>query len=83
MLLSMGTLAMRSELDITGTNIEVKGSMTDAPCVRVNTIDVTVTMLKDFSAKDRTRLERAADHCPIKHSFDSDVSLSVRYVYPD
>ena len=31
----------------------------------------------------RTKLERAADSCPIKHSFKDDIELSVTYHYPD
>jgi len=83
MLLSMGTLAMRSDLDISATRIEVKVSMTDQPRMRFGAIDIAVTMPPGLSEKDRKRLEGAAEHCPIKHSFASDVSISEKYIYPD
>ena len=83
MLLSMGALAARSDLDISGTQFEVKISMTDKPCMRFGAIDITVTMPQAFSERDRRRLEAAAEHCPIKHSFASDVPVSVQYIYPD
>jgi len=83
MLLSMGTLALRSDLDISGTQIEVKASMTDTPCMRVGALDIIVTMPGGLSDTDRKRLEGAADHCPIKHSFADDTTISVKYNYPD
>lgn len=83
MLISMGTLAMRSNLDISGSQIEVKASMTDKPRMRLGAIDINVTMPGGLSEKDRKRLEAAAEHCPIKHSFASDVLVSVQYCYPD
>ena len=83
MLISMGTLAMRTDLDLSGTQIEVKASMTDKPRMRIGAIDVSVTMPAGFSERDRKRLEAAAEHCPIKHSFAQDVPVSVKYNYPD
>jgi putative redox protein len=83
MLISMGTLALRSNLDISGAKIEVKISMTDKPRMRFGSIDITVDMPAGLSATDRRRLEAAAEHCPIKHSFDPEVTISAKYVYPD
>lgn len=83
MLISMGTLALRSDLDISGAQIKVKAAMTDKPRLRLGSFDITVTMPAGLSARDRKRLESAADHCPIKHSFGEDVPISVTYRYPD
>jgi uncharacterized OsmC-like protein len=83
MLLSMGALATRNEIDISGTHIEVQISTTDKPVMRINEIDIKVTMPRDFSKKDRVRLERSAEACPIKHSFGADIPISVSYSYPD
>ena len=83
MLISMGTLAMRSELDISGAQIEVKASMTDKPRMRLGAIDINLTMPAGLSAKDCKRLEAAAEHCPIKHSFASDIPITVHYNYPE
>ena len=82
MLLSMGTLARRSGLDISGAQVGVKIAMTEQPRLRFGSVDITVTMPAGLSDRDRVRLERAAEHCPIKHSFDPDVAVSVRYLYP-
>ncbi len=80
-LLSMGTLAVRSELDISGTCVDVDISMVDKPRMRIGAIDITVTMSAGFSDKDRLTLQRAAEHCPIKHSFDSDIPITVQFEY--
>jgi putative redox protein len=82
-LISMGTLAMRSDIDISGTKIDVKATMTDKPRMRLGAIGINVTMPEGLSEKDRRRLEGAAEHCPIKHSFAPDMPISVNYNYPD
>lgn len=83
LLLAMGTLALRNENDLAGTRIEVDITATDKPVMRFQSIDVQVRMPAGLSAKDRTKLERAAEGCPIKHSFASDIPINVNYAYPD
>lgn len=46
-------------------------------------IRVDVNMPAGLSEVQRTKLERAADSCPIKDSFRDDIELSVTYNYPD
>ena len=82
MLLSMGTWAMRNEVDITGTKVEVEVVATDPPKIRYQEINIKVTMVREYAEKDRIRLERAADACPIKHSFDKEIVMRVDYHYP-
>ncbi len=83
MLISMGTLAMRNNIDISGTKISVDIAATVDSVMRYTGITVNVEMAKNFDKKDRIRLERAADTCPIKHSFKSDIPVTVNYSYPD
>ena len=83
MLLSMGAVAMRRELDIAGAGINVATVMADSSPARIGSIDITVTMPRCFADEDRIRLEKAADACPIKHSFDRDIPISVCYDYPE
>ena len=82
-LLAMGTLAMRNEIDLTGALIDVDISATDKPIMRFQSIDVQITMPAGLSKTDRIKLQRAAEGCPIKHSFASDIPLNVSYKYPD
>jgi len=79
MLIAMGTLAMRHAIDLTGTRIDVNVTATDKPIMRFQSIDVRVSIPAGLSKTDRTRLERAAEGCPIKHSFASDIPLNVTY----
>ena len=83
MLLSMGALATRSELDLSGTRVEVKISNTDTPPIRFREMEEAITMPGGLSETDRVKLERAADACPIKRSFGEDIPISVRYDYPE
>ncbi|MFC1594771.1 OsmC family protein [Candidatus Omnitrophota bacterium] len=83
MLMSMGILAMQSNLDITGTRTDVKIASSDKPPYRFSSIDVVVTMAKNFSQRDRVKLETGANACPIKHSFGADIPITVQYNYPE
>ena len=80
MLISMGTLAIRDQLDITGTRVDVDLTGSEK---RIETIDLTFTMPRDFSKVERTKLQRAAELCPIEHSFHPDIPISVHYDYPE
>ncbi|MHC4408132.1 MAG: OsmC family protein [Planctomycetota bacterium] len=83
MLLAMGTLAKRHDIDLTGARVSVGIAGTDKPVMRFNTVNVEVGMPAGLSARDRTALERAADGCPIKHSLASDIPITIQYKYPD
>ena len=83
MLLSMGTLAVRDKLDISGTCVDVELSITDKPIKRIGAIDLTFNMPTNFAAADRVKLESAAGKCPIKNSFHSEVPIFVSFNYPE
>lgn len=82
MLISMGTLAMRNNIDLSGTKISVDIDSTIDPVMRYTGITMNVEMVKNFDEKDRIKLEHAAETCPIKHSYKSDIAISVNYSYP-
>ncbi len=82
MLLSMGGVAKREGLDISGTEVDVDISLVSQPERRIGAIDVKVNMPRNYSEADRVKLERAANACPIKHSFRPDVRLSTKFQYP-
>jgi uncharacterized OsmC-like protein len=81
-LISMGTLAVRKNIDITGTRVDVNLSWTEK-MDRIGAIDLTFNMAKNYSEKERMMLERAADACPIKHSFHPDTKITVQFIYPE
>ena len=80
-LISMGTLALRRKIDLTGTRLDAELSWTKHND-RIGAIDLTFTMAKKYSEKERMMLERAADACPIKHSFHPDIKITVKFIYP-
>ena len=81
-LISMGTLAVRKNIDITGTRVDANLSWTEK-MDRIGAIDLTFNMAKNYSDKERMMLERAADACPIKHSFHPDTKITVQFIYPE
>ena len=81
-LISMGTLAVRKNIDVTGTRVDVNLSWTEK-MDRIGAIDLTFNMAKNYSEKERMMLERAADACPIKHSFHPDTKITVQFIYPE
>lgn len=80
MLISMGTLALRDNIDIKGTRVDVEIEGSEK---RLESIKLVFNMAKNYSDQERIKLERAAGLCPIKSSFHSDMSISVEYKYPD
>ena len=76
MLFAMGMVALRNKLDLTGTKVDVEMLSVEKPVSRIGAINLRVTFPKEFSKEDLLKLERAADACPIKHSFHSDVKIS-------
>ena len=81
-LISMGTLAVRKNIDITGTRVDAILSWTEK-MDRIGAIDLTFNMTRNYSDKERMMLERAADACPIKHSFHPDTKITVQFIYPE
>lgn len=81
-LISMGTLAVRRGIDIAGTRLDAELSWTEK-MDRIAAIDLTFTMVRNYSKKERLLLERAADACPIKHSFHPETKITVKFIYPE
>ena len=81
MLLSMGAVAQRDHLDLTGTVIDIELTETSKPFPHVDTITMVFDIPQDFSAKDRQKLERAAGLCPIKRSFGDETIVTATYNY--
>lgn len=81
-LISMGTLAMRREIDISGTRLDIELSWTKK-MDRIGAINLIFIMAKNYSYKERMMLERAADACPIKHSFHPDTKITKQFIYPE
>ena len=83
MFLSMGAVAQRDKLDITGACVDVELTNVEKPVSRIGSIDLAFTMPGHLTETDRTKLERAAGFCPIKASFHPDVRISVSFDYQE
>ena len=83
MFLSMGAVAQRDNLDLTGAHVEVELANVEKPVSRIGSIDLAFTMPERLTETDRAKLERAAGFCPIKASFHPDVRISVSFDYQD
>jgi uncharacterized OsmC-like protein len=81
-LIAMGTFAMRREIDISGTRVDIELSWTKK-MDRIGAINLTFTMARNYSDKERMMLQRAADACPIKHSFHQDTKITEKFIYPE
>lgn len=83
MLMSMGAVATRNGIGLTDTAVEVELTGTPPPNIGYSAINAVVHMPAGIVPADRAKLERAADACPIKHSFDPTINVSVAFEYPD
>ena len=81
MLLSMGAVAQRDNLDLSGTIVAIELTETDEPYPHVDTITLAFNVPRDLAASDRQKMERAAGLCPIKHSFGDDTVVTATYNY--
>ncbi len=81
MLLSMGAVAQRDHLDLSGTVIDIELTETEKPFPHVDTITMAFAIPGNFSATDRQKLERAAGLCPIKASFRDETTIIATYNY--
>lgn len=81
---TMGLVAARHEVDLTGMRVHVTKVMTQQPVRRIASLATEVTIpasaVADSSMRDR--LEAAAKKCPVHASLhpDVDAPLSFRYV---
>ena len=80
MLISMGILATRNNIDINGTCVDVEIEHSQK---RIESINLVFNMAQAYSQEERQKLEKAAGLCPIKSSFHPEISISVEYRYPE
>jgi len=80
MLIAIGAFAMRHNIDLTNTRVDVETIMEQK---RVGEINLVFNMPKNYSEEEKKMITRAGETCPIKHSFLPDVKVNVNYKYPD
>jgi len=83
MLFTMGMVALKTGLDISGTIVDIDVSMNDNPVARIGGIGLLFIMPKPFTPTDRMKLERATGLCPIKPSLHPDIEIRADFSYPE
>ena len=79
MLTTMGIVAQRKNIDISGTTVSVTKEMVADPQRRIGQLTVTIHVPHDHSEDDRRRLEHAAHSCPVHKSLGADVQQPVTF----
>ena len=81
MLISMAGYAERHGLDVRGATVDVDVRFGGEPQSRIASIRVGVHVPVAYAEQERSRLERAANACPIKHSFGPDTRIATSFEF--
>ena len=77
----MGIAARNHQIDMEGATAEVNKVMASDPR-RIARLEVKITMPpKNYSAKEKIILERAAHHCPVKNSLHPDLEEHIEMLW--
>ncbi len=79
MLTTMGIVAQRNEIDMSGATSVVTKEMVQAPTRRIGRLGVTIRVPQKLSEEQRQRLENAALACPVHKSLHPDVQIPVKF----
>jgi putative redox protein len=79
MLTTMGIVAQRHNLDISGARVRVTKEMVAQPTRRVGTLGVEIVMPRALGEEDQKRLENAANNCPVAKSIHPDTKMPVTF----
>jgi putative redox protein len=79
MLTTMGIVAQRNNIDITGARVRVTKEMVSQPSRRVGTLGVEIVMPRALGDEDQKRLENAAHTCPVAKTIHPDVKVPVTF----
>lgn len=78
----LGIQAEKHDLDLTGIEITVEKEMASNPR-RIDSLRTEVTMPVALDEQTRTRLERAASHCPVHESIHPDIDAPIVFHWPE
>jgi putative redox protein len=78
-LTTMGIVAQRNNIDMTGATARVTKEMVTSPIRRIGRLAVTIRMPKKLTDEDQRRLENAAHTCPVHKSLHPDVEAPISF----
>ncbi len=76
MMAMMAYTAESKGINLEGMSIEVDKVMADAPR-RIGEINITVNFTQQYSDKEKTLLQRAANTCPVKNTLNNDCKINI------
>ena len=79
MLTTMGIVAHRNNIDMTGARLRVTKEMVSQPSRRIGALGVEIIMPRELGEDDRKRLENAAVNCPVAKSVSPDIQMPVTF----
>ena len=77
----MAIAVEKNGININGTKAMVTKTMENNPR-RISKIDIELTFTKDYDAKTKIILERAAFNCPVHQSLSEKVDKNIYFIYP-
>lgn len=82
---TMGILAQRLNIDLTGMSAECTKEMIADPVRRIKKLTVSISIpsnvTENISGKDREKLERAGRSCPVHQSLHPDVECVISILW--
>lgn len=81
MLAMMGYTAESKGINLEGLTIEVDKVMADAPR-RIGEINIIVNFAQQYTEKEKTLLQRAAETCPVKKTLSNECKINVIMNFP-
>ena len=82
MLTIMGITAQTHGFCIDGSIIEVQKKMSANPR-RVSDIVVLINIKGNLSDKDKTKLIKAAEHCPVSKSIHPEINKNIKFTFEE
>ena len=79
MLLSIGAVAQRAKLDLSGTTVTVRFKEQAKPFPHVSAIHYSIDIPRQFSDVDMRRIENATELCPIKTNIGDSTEITVKF----
>ena len=77
----IGIYAKTHGVDVTGTEMEINKTMSADPR-RIGKIEVTFKMPdREYSAKEKTVIERCTQSCPVHHTLHPDVEQVFTFIW--
>lgn len=77
----MAIAVEKNGININGTKAMVTKTMENNPR-RISKIDIELTFTKNYDAKTKIILERAAFNCPVHQSLSNKVEKNINFIYP-